>query len=257
MIGVDYSEVAYQAMDIVKENHLENSITIVKGRAEDLTVDEKFDVIISEWMGYFLLFESMLDTVLYCRDHYLKEGGCIYPNKCDIQLVGIHDEDLYQSKIGYWNDVYGFKMSSIKSNVLEEPLIEIVQPNCIVTKPCKLIEFDLMKVSTSQLEFDEGFVLEFTRDGMLSAIVGYFNVEFDNLADHQVQMSTSPFHFPTHWKQTVFFLKECFSVKAGDKMNGRLFCKRNRKDFRALDIAIFIYEKNLNNVIFKQYYVMS
>lgn len=26
------------------------------------------DVIVSEWMGYALLFEAMLDTVLYARD---------------------------------------------------------------------------------------------------------------------------------------------------------------------------------------------
>lgn len=26
------------------------------------------DIIISEWMGYFLLYESMLDTVIYARD---------------------------------------------------------------------------------------------------------------------------------------------------------------------------------------------
>lgn len=30
----------------------------------------------SEWMGYFLLFESMLDTVLVARDRFLKPGGC-------------------------------------------------------------------------------------------------------------------------------------------------------------------------------------
>jgi hypothetical protein len=29
------------------------------------------DIIISEWMGYFLLYESMLDTVLYARDKWL------------------------------------------------------------------------------------------------------------------------------------------------------------------------------------------
>lgn len=26
------------------------------------------DIIISEWMGYFLVYESMLDSVLYARD---------------------------------------------------------------------------------------------------------------------------------------------------------------------------------------------
>ena len=29
------------------------------------------DIIISEWMGYFLLYESMLDTVLYARDKWM------------------------------------------------------------------------------------------------------------------------------------------------------------------------------------------
>ena len=31
---------------------------------------EKVDIIISEWMGYFLLFESMLDSVIYARNKY-------------------------------------------------------------------------------------------------------------------------------------------------------------------------------------------
>ena len=29
---------------------------------------DQVDIIISEWMGYALLYESMLDTVLYARD---------------------------------------------------------------------------------------------------------------------------------------------------------------------------------------------
>ena len=32
---------------------------------------DKVDVIISEWMGYFLFYESMLDTVLFARDKWL------------------------------------------------------------------------------------------------------------------------------------------------------------------------------------------
>lgn len=33
------------------------------------------DIVISEWMGYFLLFESMLYSVLYARAKYLKHDG--------------------------------------------------------------------------------------------------------------------------------------------------------------------------------------
>lgn len=33
------------------------------------------DVIISEWMGYFLVRESMFDSVILARDKWLKPGG--------------------------------------------------------------------------------------------------------------------------------------------------------------------------------------
>jgi protein arginine N-methyltransferase 1 len=33
------------------------------------------DVIISEWMGYYLLRESMFDSVICARDRWLNPGG--------------------------------------------------------------------------------------------------------------------------------------------------------------------------------------
>lgn len=32
---------------------------------------KEVDVIVSEWMGYCLFYESMLDTVIYARDKWL------------------------------------------------------------------------------------------------------------------------------------------------------------------------------------------
>ena len=53
-------------------SHAVGPVTIVAGRVEDLGElpcgANGVDVIVSEWMGYGLLFESMLDTVLHARD---------------------------------------------------------------------------------------------------------------------------------------------------------------------------------------------
>lgn len=47
-------------------------ITVLKGKVEEIDLPvAKVDIIISEWMGYFLLFENMLNTVLYARDKWL------------------------------------------------------------------------------------------------------------------------------------------------------------------------------------------
>lgn len=50
---------------------------------------EKVDIIISEWMGYFLLYESMLDTVIFARDKWLAPGGLIFPDKATLYLTAI------------------------------------------------------------------------------------------------------------------------------------------------------------------------
>jgi len=48
-------------------------ITLVKGKVEDVELPgvEKVDIIISEWMGYCLFYESMLNTVIFARDKWL------------------------------------------------------------------------------------------------------------------------------------------------------------------------------------------
>ncbi len=58
------------------------------------------DIIISEWMGYFLYYESMLDTVLYARDRYLAPGGLIFPDKATMMICGIEDGEYKEDKIG-------------------------------------------------------------------------------------------------------------------------------------------------------------
>jgi hypothetical protein len=54
---------------------------------------KKVDVIVSEWMGYCLLYESMLPSVLEARDKYLAPGGAILPNRCTMFIEGMADMD--------------------------------------------------------------------------------------------------------------------------------------------------------------------
>ena len=47
-------------------------ITVLKGKVEEIELPvPQVDIIVSEWMGYFLLFENMLNTVLYARNKWL------------------------------------------------------------------------------------------------------------------------------------------------------------------------------------------
>ncbi len=103
------------------------------------------DIIVSEWMGYFLLFESMLDTVLWARDRYLSPDGVLLPDRCSVSLVAIADPDLYRRNLGFWDDVYGFKMSCMKTEVAKEPSLNILREKSVVSQPCVVKVSSLIK----------------------------------------------------------------------------------------------------------------
>ena len=94
------STIIEKAREIVEVNGMSDKITLLQGKMEEVEIPfPKVDIIISEWMGYFLLYESMLDTVLWARDRYLKKGGLIFPDKATIFVAGIEDGDYKEEKI--------------------------------------------------------------------------------------------------------------------------------------------------------------
>lgn len=101
VVGVDMSTIIFKAREIVEVNGMSDKITLIQGKMEEIEIPfPKVDIIISEWMGYFLLYESMLDTVLYARDKYLEKDGLIFPDKATIFVAGIEDGEYKDEKIG-------------------------------------------------------------------------------------------------------------------------------------------------------------
>jgi type I protein arginine methyltransferase len=240
--ALDQSEIIYHAMDIIRENNLQDVIKTVKGRLENTVLDEKVDIIVSEWMGYFLLFEGMLDSVIYARDKCLKPGGLLLPNRCNISLVANGDIDTHKKLIEYWSDVYGYKMNCMKSEVVREASVDIVNSKCILSNAYVIKEIDITSCDINTMDFTSEFKLVVTKDGQLTSLVGYFDTFFD--LPNQVSFSTGPDKTPTHWKQTVFYFKDCRDVKQGDILEGKIICSRQKMDVRGLSVQINMFGKN-------------
>ncbi|XP_017779252.1 PREDICTED: protein arginine N-methyltransferase 1 [Nicrophorus vespilloides] len=239
VIGIDMSEVLFKAMDIIRENKLDDKITLLHGRLENVELPEnKVDIIISEWMGYFLLFEGMLDTVIYARDNHLKPGGLILPNRCNINLVACSDLERYNGLINFWDDVYGFNMSCMKSDIISEANIETVPMDNVVSEPSVLTEIDLQTCNTNTPNFSANFKLKITKTSTITSLAGYFDTFFE--LENPVSFSTGPHCKSTHWKQTVFYLKTPIEVKEGEILEGTLVSFRNVKNVRGLTITIEI-----------------
>lgn len=115
--------------------------------------------------------------------------------------------------VDYWSNVYGFKMSCMKAEAIREPSIEICNAQELVTSVAEIQSFDLYTVTTDCVNFTADFELIVKKTGSLTALAGYFDIFFD--LDNPVHFSTGPHATPTHWKQTVFSLKEPISITEG------------------------------------------
>ncbi|QPH00023.1 type I protein arginine N-methyltransferase Rmt1 [Epichloe festucae Fl1] len=238
VVGVDMSSIIFKAREIVKINGLSDKITLIQGKMEEIELPfPKVDIIISEWMGYFLLYESMLDTVLYARDKYLEKDGLIFPDKATIFFAGIEDGDYKEEKIGFWDNVYGFDYTPLKETALSEPLVDTVDLKTVVTDPTPVLTLDLYTCTVADLAFATPFKLSVKRDDFIHALVSWFDIDFT--ACHKpIRFSTGPHTKYTHWKQTVFYLKDVLTVQNGEEVSCNVQVKPNSKNRRDLDIDI-------------------
>ena len=236
--AIDNSSIIEQAKQIAQDNGLGDRITFIRGQVEQVTLPvDKVDVIISEWMGYFLFYEAMLDTVLFARDKWLNKDGVMLPDRCSISVCGIEDEEYKEDKINWWSNVWGFDMSCIRERAILEPLVDSVDEKNIVTDHCMILSVDLYNVTKEEINYKAAFRLKAERNDHIHALVAYFDVWFTDC--HKcVHFSTGPHYKYTHWKQTVFYLNEVLYVHKGDEIVGSLAARRNHKNPRDLDIKL-------------------
>ncbi|KAM2095469.1 hypothetical protein ACFX1R_019268 [Malus domestica] len=236
--AVECSDMADMAKEIVETNGYSNLITVLKGKIEEIELPvPKVDIIISEWMGYFLLFENMLNTVLYARDKWLVDDGILLPDKASLFLTAIEDAEYKEDKIEFWNNVYGFDMSCIKKQAMMEPLVDTVDQNQIVTNSQLLKTMDISKMTPGDASFTAPFKLVAERDDFIHALVAYFDVSFTKC--HKLMgFSTGPRSRSTHWKQTVLYLEDVLTVCQGESIVGSMTVAQNKKNPRDIDIML-------------------
>ncbi|KAF3607354.1 hypothetical protein DY000_02050824 [Brassica cretica] len=185
------------------------------------------DVLVSEWMGYCLLYESMLTSVLYARDRWLKPGGAILPDTATMFVAGFGKG---ATSLPFWEDVYGFDMSSIGKEILEDtariPIVDVIEERDLVTQPALLQSFDLAAMKQDEVDFTATATLEpteaETEARLCHGVVLWFDTGFTDrfCKENPTVLSTSPYTPPTHWAQTVLTFQEPISVAPATVLSG-------------------------------------
>ncbi|KAF2036461.1 S-adenosyl-L-methionine-dependent methyltransferase [Setomelanomma holmii] len=269
VFAVDNSGIALRAKEIVAKNGYQDRIEVIQGRVEDfntarLVGKEKVDIIISEWMGYGLLFEGMLDSVLRARDMYLKPDGILVPSHCNIRLAPIADQEWIAQSTSekFWRDVYGFDFSPMIPggllNTHEIGVFDVPEQSLCGTASSHLLE--MKTVSVEDLSFKAPLRMTLDREiKSLDAVAIWFDTIFLHSGSSQdvktldnvdwgrngipgLGFSTGPTNTATHWHQAVLLLDENVAAQQmffkGTVLEGTLQYAKEKTDDRGITVTV-------------------
>jgi type I protein arginine methyltransferase len=266
--AVEATFMATHAKRLIEANGLKDKITVIQSSIEDAILPEKVDVIISEWMGYFLLRESMFDSVIIARDKWMKPGGAMYPSHATMSLSLIKSHKAaqkiqeMQQSLQVWDEFvettkenYGVDMSALTSEYEAEQedffmntssWVDI-HPSQQMCAPFVLKEFDLNTATLEDIEkISCEFKLKMLSSGMqqdAAAFAGWFDVKFagskENPAENVVELTTAPnANGSTHWGQQAFYVQPEISCDNGNIVRGTLQMVRKKTNKRLMEVKI-------------------
>ncbi|XP_055911281.1 protein arginine N-methyltransferase 1-like [Eupeodes corollae] len=227
VIAVDCSKAALYARQVALDNKFGDVIKVIHGRIQDvdLQIDLKsVDIIISDWMGYCLFYQSIIDAIIFARDKWLKPDGLIFPDRAKLHISAIEDQFRKNDKINWWRNVHGFNMKAIRKFAICEPRFCAVVPDQVVTSSHLLKDIDLNTITVKDLTFLSPFLIEGKRSGHIDAIMTYFNVIFSK-SHTRFGFNTAPWSPSTHWMQSVFYFDEPINIQNGQTFFGAFALK--------------------------------
>jgi len=233
------------AASLVERNGLSDVVRVIEGRLEDVTLPEKVDVIISEWMGFYLLHESMLGSVITAREKWLKDDGLLLPSSANLWAAVLEGEEFHREVEGL-SDVHGLDFSSLAATAVagrcKQPSIEDVGGNRLLTNPLLVASLDLRTVTSTNLHaLDKELSFVALRAGRAAGVCLWFDVNFIEPLKSSapcVILSTAPGVPLTHWKQTAVYFGSFPCIEAGDELPLRLLLRQSTDNPRQYDISV-------------------
>nr|XP_003700404.1 PREDICTED: protein arginine N-methyltransferase 6 [Megachile rotundata] len=240
--AIEASNLIKLTEQVVKENNLDNNITLIHSRIEDIDSNdlEKVDIIISEWMGFYLVHEGMLNSVLFARDNFLKENGMLFPCIAKLYASPCQIPSMYE----FWDDVDGVNMKCVGKEYRKtksmKPEIIVVDEKDLLTEGKLLAWLDLQCISIEELNQlgGEEYISVCNKDGRYQGVCIWFDVEFPDGSE----LSTSPFHKVTHWKQTAIVLPTDIEVTKDEPIAFKLELTRNSIKPRQYNIELVLLD---------------
>tara|TARA_R110001599_G_scaffold353826_1_gene599246 strand:+ start:19050 stop:20081 length:1032 start_codon:yes stop_codon:yes gene_type:complete len=207
VIAVDRSPFIKTAKEIAIRNNFDN-IDFYHDDHQSLQLEEKVDVIVSEWMGHCLFYEAMLEPLLAIRDRYLAKDGVMIPAEVSLHAGLVCDEDLRDDLSFLSERPYDIDFAPISHVPLQQTDLLTLDPESILKNTAHLGSLDMRHIGKSNTPRVFSGTITPDRKATIFALCGWFSA----VLSPGITLGTGPNDMPTHWDQVLFPLPEPFTV---------------------------------------------
>src|SRR6185436_3997609 len=140
--AVEPGEVIGVAREHALANGVADRIEFLRKRATEIELPERVDVIVSDLAGALPLFEEHIPSVIHAREHFLKPGGVLIPQRDRLMcapVAAIPDP---------WNAIPAVDFTAAKTMALSEPQAVRVAPADLVAEPRCWAELDYATIAS-------------------------------------------------------------------------------------------------------------
>lgn len=209
-----------------ERNGLGNRIVFHNADSRLCTLPEKVDVVVSELIGHLAFEEGMVESLFDARDRFLIPGGRTIPERVDLKVALVEENEIYPKCIDCWKPIKGVDYSFMREDSLRAFYITSLNDRSLLSEPATFFTVDFIKGEKPATQEKKSKQFSLLRSGEVNGICFWF----DALLADGVRLSSGPWS-RTHWKQCFAPLSKPIPVTTDDRVSVNISMKlRMEKD---------------------------
>lgn len=210
-------EVAVEvAREVAAHNGLSDRVTALRGRIEEIDLPEKVDVIITVFTGNILYSEDLLPSLYLARDRWLKPGGRLVPDFCELRIAPVSVPKIWQREVGDWSvPKHGLDYRPLRrfaANALVS-CRNADEEATLLAPPVAIETADFMTATGTDL--DASFRFTLMRPGDCHGLLAWIRFRTGD-----TWLETGP-QATMHWTPQLLLIDPPITVTAGDELEGQ------------------------------------
>ena len=199
--------------NVIQKNGLEDRVTCIQGKAEDIDLSEKVDVITSCFTGNFLLGEDLIPSLFYARDKFLGPNGKLLPDSGTMYAAPVSIPKLHQRRIAYLSKPhlgidYSFYRQHAANNIYPYRKFDVTNH---LAEPAVIQTIDFQSADTANCDHTVTFDID--KKASCHGFVGWFTMTLGNYC-----LSTAPDAPAVHWSPLWFPVDPPLELSAGEHL---------------------------------------